>query len=35
MALMYISHDLTVVGQMSDEIMVMYLGHGHGARQHG
>jgi peptide/nickel transport system ATP-binding protein len=26
MALMYISHDLTVVGQVSDEIMVMYLG---------
>jgi len=26
MALMYISHDLAVVGQMSDEIMVMYLG---------
>ncbi len=27
MALMYISHDLAVVGEMSDEIMVMYLGH--------
>ena len=26
MALMYISHDLTVVGDMADEIMVMYLG---------
>ncbi|MBN1872971.1 MAG: ABC transporter ATP-binding protein [Anaerolineae bacterium] len=26
MALMYISHDLAVVGEMSDEIMVMYLG---------
>jgi oligopeptide/dipeptide ABC transporter ATP-binding protein len=26
MALMYISHDLTVVGQVADEIMVMYLG---------
>lgn len=26
MALMYISHDLAVVGQVSDEIMVMYLG---------
>ena len=26
MALMYISHDLAVVGQMADEIMVMYLG---------
>jgi peptide/nickel transport system ATP-binding protein len=26
MALMYISHDLGVVGQMSDEIMVMYRG---------
>jgi oligopeptide/dipeptide ABC transporter ATP-binding protein len=26
MALMYISHDLTVVGEMADEIMVMYLG---------
>ncbi len=26
MAIMYISHDLAVVGEMSDEIMVMYLG---------
>ena len=26
MALMYISHDLAVVGQVADEIMVMYLG---------
>jgi len=26
MALMYISHDLTVVGQVADEIMIMYLG---------
>ena len=26
MALMYISHDLAVVSEMSDEIMVMYLG---------
>jgi oligopeptide/dipeptide ABC transporter ATP-binding protein len=26
MALMYISHDLAVVGEMSDEIIVMYLG---------
>ena len=26
MALMYISHDLAVVGEMADEIMVMYLG---------
>lgn len=26
MAMMYISHDLAVVGEMSDEIMVMYLG---------
>ncbi len=26
MALMYISHDLTVVGDMADDIMVMYLG---------
>jgi len=26
MALMYISHDLTVVGQMADDIMVMYRG---------
>jgi oligopeptide/dipeptide ABC transporter ATP-binding protein len=26
MALMYISHDLAIVGEMSDEIMVMYLG---------
>ena len=26
MAIMYISHDLAVVGQMADEIMVMYLG---------
>jgi oligopeptide/dipeptide ABC transporter ATP-binding protein len=26
MALMYISHDLAVVGQMVDEIMVMYMG---------
>jgi oligopeptide/dipeptide ABC transporter ATP-binding protein len=26
MALMYISHDLAVVGEVSDEIMVMYLG---------
>jgi peptide/nickel transport system ATP-binding protein len=26
MALMYISHDLAVVGQMADEIMVMYMG---------
>lgn len=26
MALMYISHDLAVVGQMTDEIMVMYMG---------
>ena len=26
MALMYISHDLAVVGEMSDDIMVMYLG---------
>ena len=26
MALMYISHDLTVVGQVADEIMVMYMG---------
>jgi oligopeptide/dipeptide ABC transporter ATP-binding protein len=26
MALMYISHDLAVVGQVADEIMVMYMG---------
>jgi oligopeptide/dipeptide ABC transporter ATP-binding protein len=26
MALMYISHDLAIVGQMADEIIVMYLG---------
>ena len=26
MAMMYISHDLAVVGEMSDEIIVMYLG---------
>jgi oligopeptide/dipeptide ABC transporter ATP-binding protein len=26
MAMMYISHDLAVVGEMSDDIMVMYLG---------
>ena len=26
MAIMYISHDLAVVGEMADEIMVMYLG---------
>jgi peptide/nickel transport system ATP-binding protein len=26
MALMYISHDLAVVSEMSDEIMIMYLG---------
>jgi oligopeptide/dipeptide ABC transporter ATP-binding protein len=26
MAMMYISHDLAVVGQVSDEVMVMYLG---------
>ena len=26
MAMMYISHDLAVVGEMADEIMVMYLG---------
>ncbi len=26
MAIMYISHDLAVVGSVADEIMVMYLG---------
>ncbi len=26
MAIMYISHDLTVVGGLADEVMVMYLG---------
>ena len=26
MSMMYISHDLAVVGEMSDEVMVMYLG---------
>ncbi len=35
MALMYISHDLAVVGQVADEIMVMYMGMADGTLHHG